>query len=46
MLKFLTVWGYYTSEIGEQQELQKVALPMRYDGCAPYNPRVRPDQRP
>jgi hypothetical protein len=46
MLKFLTVWGYYTSEIGEQQELQRVALPMRYDGCAPYTSRVRPDSRP
>jgi hypothetical protein len=46
MLKFLTVWGYYTSEIGERQELQRLTLPMRYDGCAPYTPRVRRDSQP
>ncbi len=46
MLKFMTIWGYYTSEIGEQRELQKVALPMRYDGCAPHTPRARPDSQP
>ena len=35
MLKQLTLLGYYTSEIGATQELQWIAAPGRYDGCAP-----------
>jgi gluconate 2-dehydrogenase gamma chain len=41
LLKFLTVWGYCTSEIGMRQELRTYPLPMRYDGDAPYEPRRR-----
>jgi hypothetical protein len=32
-LKYLTLYGYYTSEIGIEEEL-KVALPGRYEGAA------------
>ena len=35
MIKELTIVGYYTSEIGATQELQYIAVPARYDGCAP-----------
>ena len=35
-LKYLTVWGYYTSEVGQTRELGLWPLPWRYDGCAPY----------
>ena len=35
MLKFLTVWGYCTSEPGMRQTLGTWPLPMRYDGNAP-----------
>jgi hypothetical protein len=34
MLKYLTVYGYCTSEAGMRM-LQLYPLPMRYDGCAP-----------
>lgn len=34
-MKELTLVGYYTSEIGATQELQWLAAPGRYDGCAP-----------
>ena len=34
-LKFLTVWGYCTSEPGMRQTLGAWPLPMRYDGNAP-----------
>ena len=36
MLKYLTIWGYYTSEIGQEHELRNWPLPWRYDGNAPY----------
>jgi len=39
--KYLTIWGYYTSEVGITQELQQVPAAGRYDGCAPYAPRTR-----
>jgi hypothetical protein len=39
--KYLTIWGYYTSEIGITQELQQMPAAGRYDGCAPYAPRTR-----
>ena len=37
--KYLTIWGYYTSEVGITAELQDVVFAGRYDGCAPYTPR-------
>jgi hypothetical protein len=35
-LKFLTVWGYYTSRPGIVDELRVELTPGRYDGNAPY----------
>jgi hypothetical protein len=35
MLKYLTAWGYCTSEAGMRQTLRTWPPPMRYDGCAP-----------
>lgn len=40
-VKYLTIWGYYTSEIGVVRELGQVSHGGRYDGCAPYTPRTR-----
>lgn len=40
MLKFLTVWGYFTSEVAARETLGAFPLPGRYDGCAPYQPRT------
>jgi glucoside 3-dehydrogenase (cytochrome c) hitch-hiker subunit len=40
MLKYLTIWGYYTSEIGQEKELGNWPLPWRYDGNAPYTHTV------
>lgn len=34
--KELTVWGYFTSEIGCTQALRMVEIPGRYEGCSPY----------
>lgn len=34
-MKWLTLYGYYTSEIGAKQELAQVIIPGRYDPCAP-----------
>ena len=34
-MKWLTLFGYYTSEIGQTQELQAAIIPGRYDPCAP-----------
>lgn len=36
MLKHLTVWGYYTSKVGIEDELRVQLIPGRYDGNAPY----------
>lgn len=33
-IKFLTIYGYYTSEIGVNRELHTVVIPGRYDPCA------------
>ncbi|MBI2404392.1 MAG: gluconate 2-dehydrogenase subunit 3 family protein [Gemmatimonadetes bacterium] len=33
-MKHLTLWGYYTSEVGVEQELHYVMIPGRYDSCA------------
>ncbi|HPF61586.1 MAG: gluconate 2-dehydrogenase subunit 3 family protein [Gemmatimonadetes bacterium] len=40
-LKYLTLFGYYTSEIGIEQELKTVRFPGRFDGCAPIAPAPR-----
>jgi Gluconate 2-dehydrogenase subunit 3 len=37
MLKFLTVWGYCTSEVGMRDTLKEWPMPMRYDGNAALN---------
>jgi len=34
-LKYLTIYGYYTSRIGIQEELEVNFYPGRFDGCAP-----------
>jgi hypothetical protein len=36
MLKYLTVWGYFTSEPAARITLGSFPLPGRFDGCAPY----------
>ena len=36
MLKYLTIWGYYTSRPGIEKELRVQLMPGRYDGNAPY----------
>jgi Gluconate 2-dehydrogenase subunit 3 len=34
-LKYLTIYGYYTSRIGVEEELKTNFYPGRYDGCVP-----------
>lgn len=36
MMKQLTLWGYFTSEIGMTKALRYVPVPGRYDGCIDY----------
>jgi gluconate 2-dehydrogenase gamma chain len=36
MLKYLVIWGYYTSQPAQTGELGLWPLPWHYDGCAPY----------
>jgi hypothetical protein len=36
MMKQLTLWGYFTSEIGATKALRNVPVPGRYDGNVPY----------
>jgi hypothetical protein len=36
MIKQLTLWGYFTSELGATKALRYVAVPGRYEGCIPY----------
>jgi hypothetical protein len=38
-MKWLTIHGYYTSEVGALQELHWVAIPGGYDPCRAYVPR-------
>ena len=38
MLKFLTVWGYYTSRVGMVEELRTDLLGGRYEPNASYSP--------
>ncbi len=35
-MKDLTLWGYFTSEIGATQALRFVDIPGRFEGCIPY----------
>jgi hypothetical protein len=34
-LKYLTIYGYYTSEIGMREELRVPVIPGHFDGCVP-----------
>lgn len=36
MMKELTLFGFFTSEVGATQALRYVETPGRYDGCMPY----------
>ena len=36
MIKQLTIWGYFSSEIGSKQALRFVPIPGKYDGALPY----------
>ncbi len=36
MMKELTLWGYFTSEIGATKALRYVAVPGKYEGCIDY----------
>ncbi|HXB94676.1 MAG TPA: gluconate 2-dehydrogenase subunit 3 family protein [Puia sp.] len=36
MMKELTLWGYFTSEVGATKALRYVAVPGRYEGCIDY----------
>lgn len=45
MLKYLTVYGYFTSEPAARKTLGSYPHPGRFDGCAPYQapaPAARP----
>ncbi|MCR9228949.1 MAG: gluconate 2-dehydrogenase subunit 3 family protein [Flavobacteriaceae bacterium] len=37
MLKELTLWGYFTSEVGATEALRYNPVPGRFEGCIPYN---------
>lgn len=36
MIKQLTLWGYFSSEVGASQALRYVETPGRWEGCIPY----------
>ncbi len=36
MIKQLTIWGYFSSEIGSKQALRFLPIPGKYDGAYPY----------
>ncbi|MGH7476751.1 MAG: gluconate 2-dehydrogenase subunit 3 family protein [Longimicrobiales bacterium] len=38
-MKHLTLWGYYTSEVGAVQELGYETIPGQFNGCVPILPR-------
>lgn len=40
-LKYLTLYGYYTSEVGMEVERKVDRWPGRYDGCAPIEEATR-----
>jgi hypothetical protein len=37
MMKQLTIYGYFTSEIVQKEVMRHVPIPGSYDGCMPYN---------
>jgi len=37
-LKQLTIWGYFTSEVGATKALRYNPIPGRYDACIDYKP--------
>jgi hypothetical protein len=41
LLKELSVFGYFTSEIGMKQALRHLAVPGRYEGCIDVQPGVK-----
>jgi len=41
MMKELTMFGYFTSEIGYTKAMRYVESPGRFDPCAPYEPGDR-----
>ncbi len=41
MIKQLTVWGFFSSEIGATQALAHVAVPGRHEGCVTIPPGTR-----
>jgi hypothetical protein len=41
MIKQLTVWGYFSSEIGATQALAHVSVPGRFEGCVTVGPGTR-----
>lgn len=36
MMKELTMWGFFSSEVGATKVLRYLEVPGRFDGCAPY----------
>ena len=41
MVKQLTLWGYWTSEIGATQALNHLPVPGMYQGCIPAEPGTK-----
>lgn len=41
MIKQLTLFGFFTSEVGCTQVLRHIPIPGRFDGCMPYEPGDR-----
>lgn len=41
MFKYLTVWGYFTSEAAARETLHEFPQPGHFDGCASYEPASR-----
>lgn len=41
LMKQLTLFGFFTSEVGATKVLRHEAIPGRYDGCVPYKPGDR-----
>lgn len=41
MVKQLTLWGYWTSEVAAKEALHYLPVPGRYEGCLPADPGAR-----
>jgi hypothetical protein len=41
MVKQLTLWGYWTSEVGTKHALRYVPVPGTYQGCIDVDPTTR-----